>query len=155
MHDTKWDSHTEGQKKGLIIGWSVLHNKIIHPISNWDLQVIKCVILSMSEHAKKTPTLASDSLMSLWAALSLSFSIVNCVNRRTKTQRADTHTHTYTHGHATGWVVHAGRQTVGKCIYGGVKQAGSLFRMTNSVQLSLTGLHLNIRAQLETMHPET
>lgn len=46
---------------------------------------------------KMKPTLASDSQMSLWASLSLSFSIVNCA-----------HTHTHTH---TGWPTHTSQHT--------------------------------------------
>lgn len=53
-----------------------------------DLSVIKREIMSRATHATGTPTLASDSLMSLWASLSLSFSIVNCADT--------THTHKHT-----------------------------------------------------------
>ena len=59
-------------------------------------QVIKDETASRAVHAKRTPTLASDSLMSLWASVSLSFSFVNCADT---TQHTHTHTHKHTQEH--------------------------------------------------------
>lgn len=52
--------------------------------------MIKCEIMSRTTHAKRTPTLASNSLLSLWASLRFSFSILNCA-AHTYTPQTQTH----------------------------------------------------------------
>lgn len=80
-------SNQANNKRSVLLLDSVKHTELLLLLLLTWIWLWLIRFVSRVTHAKRAPTLASDSLMSLWASLSLSFSKANC---------ADT-THTYTH----------------------------------------------------------